>query len=124
MVSLPGTTPLRKAVIAKAQQYLDRLAKDAGDDPALSTEIADSYFRLSMVLGYPYRPNLGDTHGAIASMDKARAGEPPSAIGPPVSNRPFSGFARARRLWKQSLTRATPIRAKELQLGNRLRRPE
>ena len=73
MANLPGTTPLRKAVVAQAQLYLDRLARDAGDDPSLAAEIADSYFRLGMVLGYPYRPNLGDTQGALVNMDKARA---------------------------------------------------
>lgn len=73
MASLAGSTPLRRAVVAQAQQYLDRLARDVGDDPSLAVEIADSYVRLGMVLGYPYRSNLGDTRGALASMDKARA---------------------------------------------------
>ncbi len=73
LAALPGSTPLRKAVVAQALQYLDRLANDAGDDPALAGEIADSYLRLGMVLGHPYSPNLGDTDGALASMSRARA---------------------------------------------------
>jgi tetratricopeptide (TPR) repeat protein len=73
LASLPGSTPLRKAVVAQALRYLDRLAADAADDPDLAAEIADSYLRLGMVLGHPYSPNLGDTQGAIASMNRGRA---------------------------------------------------
>ncbi|MCU1260381.1 MAG: serine/threonine protein kinase with repeat [Bryobacterales bacterium] len=73
MASLPGSTPLRKAVVGQARQYLDRLARDAGDDPSLAADIADSYVRLGMILGYPYIQNLGDTPAALASIEKARA---------------------------------------------------
>lgn len=73
MARLQGSTPLRKSVVSKALEYLDSLARDAGDDAALSAEIADSYSRLGVVQGTPYLANLGDTRGALASMDKASA---------------------------------------------------
>jgi tetratricopeptide (TPR) repeat protein len=73
MARLPGSTPLRRLVVAKAQSYLDSLARDAGSDPTLRAEIADSYLRLGMVQGYPYFANLGDTGGALASVEKSRA---------------------------------------------------
>ena len=70
---LPGSVPARRMVVSRAQQYLDKLAGEAGNDPDLLRELAESYLRLGDVLGRPYRPNLGDTEGALASYRKAQA---------------------------------------------------
>src|SRR5262249_29590462 len=70
---LPGSVPARRMVVSRAQQYLDKLAAEAGNDPDLLRELAESYLRLGDVLGRPYRPNLGDTEGALISYRKAQA---------------------------------------------------
>jgi len=69
---LPGSVPARRIVVSRAQQYLDKLAGEAGNDPDLLRELAESYLRLGDVLGRPYRPNLGDTEGALTSYRKAQ----------------------------------------------------
>src|SRR5262249_29919299 len=46
---------------------------EADNDPDLLRELAESYLRLGDVLGRPYRPNLGDTEGALTSYRKAQA---------------------------------------------------
>ncbi len=72
MEQLTGTTALRRSVVAQAQVYLDRLARDGGNDPTLAMELAESYSRLGKAQGLPYGPNLGDTTGALASFGKAQ----------------------------------------------------
>lgn len=47
---MPGSLASRKLVAARAQQYLDGLARDAGDDAALLRDLAESYLRLGDVL--------------------------------------------------------------------------
>ncbi len=89
LASLPGSTPLRKAVVAQALQYLDRLATDAGDDPALAGEIADSYLRLGMVLGHPYEVQIW-----AIPMAHSRAWREPA----PSLSHWFANFRRARGL--------------------------
>jgi len=66
---LPGSTPSRKLIIAKALQYLDGLAQDSQSDPALQREIAAGYRRIGEVDG----SSLGDPAGALASFKKALA---------------------------------------------------
>src|SRR5262249_32574014 len=43
MERLPGSTALRASTIQTVVRYLDSLAQDAGQDPALELEIADAY---------------------------------------------------------------------------------
>lgn len=71
LTGLPGSLPVRRLVASRAQQYLDRLSRDAGTDSALAVELAESYLRLGDVQGAPYSSNLGDTDGALASYRKA-----------------------------------------------------
>jgi tetratricopeptide (TPR) repeat protein len=70
---LTGSVSARRLVVSRAQQYLDSLANEAGDDPGLTRELAESYLRLGDVMGRPYMANLGDTAGALASYQKALA---------------------------------------------------
>lgn len=70
---LPGSLPARRLVASRAQQYLDSLAREAGDDPGLARELAESYLRLGDVRGRPYVANLGDTAGALESYRKGLA---------------------------------------------------
>ena len=66
-----GSLPARRLLATRAQQYLDNLARDAGGDASLEREVAEAYLRLGDVQGRPYRPNLGDTAGALQSYSKA-----------------------------------------------------
>ena len=73
IADLEGSTPARKLVVTKGLEYLDRLAQDAGDRVDLRREIAAAYIKVGDVQGRPFRPNLGDTAGALASYRKAVA---------------------------------------------------
>lgn len=67
----PGTLVTRRLVADRARHYLDSLWRDAGNDPDLARDLAESYLRLGDVLGSPYTANLGDTSGASESYQRA-----------------------------------------------------
>ncbi len=67
---LPGSTPARLLLVERAQTYLDKLDREAGDDLSLERELAEAYKKVGEVqyrVGYP---NLGDINGALASARK------------------------------------------------------
>ena len=68
---LPGSTPARQLLVRNALAYLDRLAAEAGGDPALELELAAAYLKVGDVQGNPRQPNLGDVAGALAAYQKA-----------------------------------------------------
>jgi non-specific serine/threonine protein kinase/serine/threonine-protein kinase len=70
---LPGSTAARKILLDKALQYLDSLAGEAGNDPALLRELATAYERVAEVQGHFLNNNLGDTGASIRSNQKALA---------------------------------------------------
>jgi non-specific serine/threonine protein kinase/serine/threonine-protein kinase len=70
---LPGSTPARRLLVSKGLEYLDKLARDAGDRPDLRRELAGAYVKVGDVQGRPLNANLGDTAGALASYRKAVA---------------------------------------------------
>ena len=69
---LPGSTAARQALVNKALQYFDGLARDSGSDPGLARELASAYLRVADVQFHSNTANLGDTSGALASLAKAR----------------------------------------------------
>lgn len=62
---LPGSTPARRLLVTRALDYLQRLTKATGGDPALRRELAQAYVKVGDVQGKPNAPNLGDTKGAM-----------------------------------------------------------
>jgi len=72
MAAVPGTTPLRKELIESTLQYLEALARDAGNNPALLRELASSYVRLARVQGVGGEANVGDVQGARRSLGEAQ----------------------------------------------------
>lgn len=70
---LAGATTLRQMMVRDAVQYLDALAADAGNEPALEKELASAYLKIGEIQGKPYTPNLNDTAGAMANYKKALA---------------------------------------------------
>jgi len=71
IVDLPGATKARKLIMERSLEYLDSLAKESGNDPALLRELATAYGRIGILQGSPTDPNLGDTKSALASLQKA-----------------------------------------------------
>ncbi len=67
----PGTTKARAIIAARAQQYLDALARDRSGDLALRKELATAYRKLADIQGQPFAANLGDTTGALRNYQKA-----------------------------------------------------
>lgn len=70
---LPGSTPARKLVVAKALVYLDDLAQNSQGDAALQRELAGAYRRIGEVQGGLYAANLGDPVAAAKSYSRALA---------------------------------------------------
>ena len=68
---MPGATATRKLILERAQEYLDDLAKESGNDAALLSELATAYGRLASVLGNTRDANLGQTTKAIENARKA-----------------------------------------------------
>jgi serine/threonine protein kinase len=73
MRDLSGATPARKLLVARAQEYLDSLSKEASGDASLQRELAAAYDRVGDLLGYSGAANLGDVPGALQSYKKALA---------------------------------------------------
>lgn len=70
---LPGSTKGRELIVRTALEYLDSLAKEAGDDPSLQRELAEAYLKVGDVQGDPRGSNLGQTADAMKSYRKALA---------------------------------------------------
>jgi non-specific serine/threonine protein kinase/serine/threonine-protein kinase len=73
IIEMPQATKLRRELVSKGMEYLDRLSGDAGADPMLLSELATGYIKLGDVQGHPAYPNLGDPTGALSSYHKALA---------------------------------------------------
>ncbi len=68
---LAGALDARRTIVKNALEYLDRLAAEAPDRPALRLELAAAYQNMGDVQGSATLPNLGDARGALASYRKA-----------------------------------------------------
>ncbi|HEY0459917.1 MAG TPA: protein kinase [Pyrinomonadaceae bacterium] len=70
---LQGATEARESLLKDAAVYLDRLAADAQDDPALQKDLVNAYFRLGDILGAPHdNANTGETSAALEYYQKAQ----------------------------------------------------
>jgi non-specific serine/threonine protein kinase/serine/threonine-protein kinase len=70
---LQGSTEARQALVNQSLKYLDSLAREAGDDLQLQSELASAYEKVGDLQGTPRKPNLSDFSGAIVSYEKAQA---------------------------------------------------
>ena len=73
IANLPGSTPARELLVRRALEYLDGLSHEASDDRSLRRELAEAYQKVGDVQSNPFRANLGDSAGALASYGKALA---------------------------------------------------
>ncbi|MGC4051415.1 MAG: serine/threonine-protein kinase [Paludibaculum sp.] len=71
--TLPGSTLVRASIVRTVLEYLNNLAREAGDDPALQWDLAAAYQKIGDVQGYGVRPNLGQIPQAVDSHLKALA---------------------------------------------------
>ncbi len=69
--NLQGSTPTRRLIVTRALEYLDGLAREAGNNASLQRELATAYEKVGEIQGNPYSANLGDTEGALTSYRKA-----------------------------------------------------
>jgi len=58
--NLPGSSPARELVERRAVEYLDKLASEAGDDPAMLNDLADAYLHVAHMTG-AFREARGDS---------------------------------------------------------------
>ncbi|HEX8386021.1 MAG TPA: hypothetical protein VF576_07555, partial [Rubricoccaceae bacterium] len=79
VAGLPGATVAREVIVGRSLDYLDRLAAEAGRDPALRLDLAEAYFRVGSAQGNPTNHNLGSTTDARASYRRGLAVLPPPA---------------------------------------------
>ena len=73
MADTPGNTAVRKMLLDRAVEYLDKLSKDAEGQPDLQSELAWGYQRLAAVQGSTTESSLGDAKAALLSNRKALA---------------------------------------------------
>jgi non-specific serine/threonine protein kinase/serine/threonine-protein kinase len=82
IAALPGSTKVRERLVKDGLKYLDNLSKDTGNDVSLMRELATAYEKVAAVQGGVAlssrgtaltSSNLGDTKGAIDSLNKALA---------------------------------------------------
>lgn len=71
LAAIPGTTQVRKDLVAVAINYLDALAKDAAANRALQGELAVAYLQVGEIQGGSGTANLGDLAAAVESYSKA-----------------------------------------------------
>jgi tetratricopeptide (TPR) repeat protein len=71
IAAVPGTTEARRDLVAVALKYLDSLARDRADDPALERELGAAYLRIGRIQGDIGTQNLGNLPSALESYAKA-----------------------------------------------------
>ena len=93
---LPGATPAREALLDRALQYLNGLAKDAGDDPGLQKALAMAYEKAASLQGGHGRSGAGKGDGGAA--DVPEGAEDPRAISQCLAARPATAVRACRQL--------------------------
>jgi eukaryotic-like serine/threonine-protein kinase len=71
--NLAGSLKARQALVGTAIEYLDRLAEESRDDPALAMEVASAYRRLAEISGDSRAAHLGDPGSARRHAERAAA---------------------------------------------------
>lgn len=70
---LAGSTSARALLVERGVEYLDRLYREVGADPAFQQEVAEAYLKLGDVQGNPTNPNLGELAAARGSFARSLA---------------------------------------------------
>lgn len=64
---IPGTTGVRKGLVARALDYLEKLRGDVVGNDELAASVGNAYLRVGDLQGHPSFDNLGDSKGAKSS---------------------------------------------------------
>lgn len=67
LAKIPGTTEVRRGLVARALQYLEKLRGEVADNEELASSVAGAYLRVGDLQGHPSFDNLGDSEGAKRS---------------------------------------------------------
>jgi len=70
---LQGSLPARQLIVKTATEYLERLASERRDDPALQLQLAQSWVRIGEIQSSRGRASFGNLEAALASYEKALA---------------------------------------------------
>ncbi len=89
-----GAMAARRLLVDNALRYLDDLAAEAGDEPALLSELAMAYERVGEMQGLPEWQSEGRTGDALASFERALAFHRRARA--PGESRPPADLAEAR----------------------------
>jgi hypothetical protein len=69
---LEGATAARELIVRRALEYLDGLAAEAGEEPALARELATAYMKIGDIQGSSLNSNLGRPRDGLESYGKAK----------------------------------------------------
>jgi non-specific serine/threonine protein kinase/serine/threonine-protein kinase len=72
IAKLPGSTAARELLVRRALEYLQSLAREAGNNAALEREVAIGLERVGVVQGYLGESNLGHVGTALENFHKSR----------------------------------------------------
>jgi len=68
---LPGATPARELVVRRALEYLEKISRQEGSTPDMQRDLAEAYQRISRVQSGVFASHVGNTAGALKSVEKA-----------------------------------------------------
>lgn len=115
IANLPGSIPVREALLQDASLYLDGLLAEGTPDPGLAREVAETYQRIAILQGEQYSPSQERMADAARNLDKALALQPLYLAAPAPAAVPLAALNNAADMW---LSRATlHIRSAALQAG-------
>ena len=92
---LPGSTNVQQLLVAQVLEHMERVAADARSDRQTGVILANAYVRLGNLQGDPYEQNIGDTPGAIRSLNKSVSILEPLAASYPKDGSVLIALARA-----------------------------
>ncbi|MGA7833524.1 MAG: protein kinase [Terracidiphilus sp.] len=97
---LPGSTGVQKLLVTRVLEHLDRVAADAHGDRQTQLDLASAYTRLAGLQGDSTLQNLGDSSGALTSINKA------IALSSPFASRDFKDREALHALANAQLSRS------------------
>jgi tetratricopeptide (TPR) repeat protein len=114
IVHLPGSIPVREALLQEASRYLDGLLADHPPDPLLAREVAETYQRIATLQGEQFSPSQERLGDAARNLDKALALLPRYAEAPDADAQALNHAAdmwMARAMLHQRASALLPARA-------------
>lgn len=70
--NLEGSLKAREMLVKTSLQYLDGLANEVGNEPALTAELASAYRKIASIQGELGRANLGMMSSALENYEKSK----------------------------------------------------